>query len=123
MQNKIVTRGFGPIRNIPQTSALVVQGYGPLLPQFVVVALTEAQRPIRLRGGRSSAHRRLDQLDEVIIWAKLVDVNGQEGPVPNIKGWVKVKVDRTSRASALVEHVSTRVQSIFERIKVTVRLL
>jgi hypothetical protein len=116
LQNKIVTRGFGAVRTLPQSSGIVVQGYGPVPPAFVVAAL---ERPLRLRAGQSGTKRRMRELDEVIVWAKLVTVNEVEPKKP-VKGWIRAKVDSSSGyASVMAEQVSARARKAWEVIKVT----
>jgi hypothetical protein len=120
LQNKIVTRGLGVIRTVPQSSGIVVQGYGPKPPAFVVSAL---ERPLRLRLGQPGTKRRLEELDEVIVWAKLVTVNDVEPKKP-IKGWIRVKVRKDSGyAAVMAEHVASRVRAAWETIKVSVTRL
>lgn len=118
--NKLITRGLGATRLVANQAGPIVQGYGGP-PSFVVQALSG--RPARLRLGQSGTKRRLDQLDEVIVWAKLVEANGKV-PTRDVKGWIRVKVDRDRGfASVMVEHVSTRVREAWEFIRVHVRRL
>lgn len=119
LTNKIITRGMGALRTVPQSSGLVVQGYGPKVPTFVITALEERSR--RLRLGQSGTKRRLQELDEVIVWAKLVTVNDKGAPPPKVEGWIRVRVRKDSGyASVMAEHVSTRVRKAWETMKVTV---
>ena len=118
--NKLITRGLGARRAEANRAGPVVQGYGGP-PTFVVKALSE--RPARLRLGQSGTKRRLDQLDEVIVWAKLLEANGRT-PDRDVKGWIKVKVDKNrGYASVMAEHVSTRAREAWEFIRVSVRRL
>ena len=121
LQNKIVTRGFGVARSVPGTSGPVTMGYGPLAPGAVVTAI---ERPLRLRqGGQSGTKRRLQELDEVIVWAKMVEANGIE-PMRPIKGWVRVRVNRNSGyASVMAENLAVRVRKAWETVKVSVQRL
>lgn len=115
LQNKIITRGFGPKRSVPQSSGIVVQGYGGV-PSAIVQVI---ERPLRLRLGQSGTKRRLAQLDEVIVWAKLIEYNGVE-PHPPIKGWIRVRV---SKASGFASVMAESVRVIRDYIKVTVERL
>lgn len=115
--NRIITRGMGVSRGLSGRTSLVTQGYGGPVPGFVA----EAFRSVRV--GQSGTKRKIDQLDEVIIWAKLIEVNKQPAPPPDVKGWIKVKVDRNSHAAVLAEHISSRVRAAWETIRVTVRRL
>lgn len=119
--NKLVTRGFGAKRSIPNSAGPVMAGFGGP-PHFVVAALEE-NRPARLRLGQSGAKRRLDQLDEVIIWAKLIEVNNQVPKRP-IQGAIRVQVDKKQgTARVMAEHISSRAREAWEFIKVSVRRL
>ena len=121
LQNKIVTRGFGTVRSVPESSGLIVQGYGSSLP---LVIISSIERPIRLRTvGQSGTKRRLAQMDDVIVWAKLTELNGKPSPV-EVEGFVHVKVNSGAGfASVMAEHVSSRARAAWETIKVTVQRL
>lgn len=122
LYNKIITQGYGLNRQTVQSSGLVVLGIGTPLPNFIIETL-EDQRPLRLRYGQSGTKRRLDQLDEVIIWAKLIEVNG-EFPRSQIKGSVKVVFPKhRDPLKMTLEHVSTKIKNSWEDIKIRVRRL
>ena len=113
---KIITRGMGPATNgTPGLCSMVVQGYGGV-PTAIVAAI---ERPLRLRLGQSGTKRRLAELDEVIVWAKLIEANGTEPKRP-IKGWIRVRVSK-DRGFASVMAESVRV--VRDYIKVTVERL
>lgn len=115
MINKIVTRGFGEQRSVANSSGPVTMGYGPLVPAFVSSAF---RRP---KQGQSGFKRRMAELDEVIVWAKCIEVN-HHPPEKRVQGWIKVMVEKDrGYASVIAEHVSTRVRSALETIKVTVK--
>ena len=118
--NKLITIGLGPSNGTPGRAGIVTLGYGGP-PTFVVTEIEEAVRPLRLRLGQSGTKRRLEQLDEVIVWAKLIDVNGR-APKTEIKGSIRVPVTK-GRASVFVEGVSVRVRAAWETIRVTVSRL
>lgn len=134
IDNRLVTRGFGPPAAISGRTGLVVQGYGA--PSFVVNGIggdgsdvgslddstdsTPDDRPIRLRYGQSGRKRRLAELDEVIIWAKLMEVNNQATSLADIKGSVTVRTEKdVPPARVLAEHVASRPRTAWEFIKVT----
>lgn len=96
---------------------MVTQGYGGFVPRALVQSL------MSVTVGQSGAKRRLDQLQEVIIWAKLIEVNGKAAPPPDVKGWVKVKVDKPRGMAVMAEHISSRTREAWEFIKVNVRRL
>ncbi len=113
LTNKIVTRGFGAKRSVPGTSGPVTMGYGPLAPAFVIAALSQVKL------GQSGLKRRLAEMEEVIVWAKMIEANGKPPP-KEIKGWIRVRVNKKrGYAMAMAEHVGTRVRSILESIKVS----
>ena len=94
--NRLVTRGYG----------------GP--PAFVVQAI--------LRGitvGQSGAKRRLREMKEVLVWAKMIEINDTP-PKNNIEGTVRVEIKEGSTRVA-IEHVSSRIRNITESIKVFVK--
>jgi len=110
--NTLVTRGMGRHNN------LVTKGFvRGFLDQIVVTA----QRVIR--HGRSSARRAIEDINEIIVWAKLIEVNHKPSPI-KIQGFIKINLDKlSSYASTLVEYVSSRVRSTYEDIKITVKRL
>ena len=66
----------------------------------------------------------LQELEEVIIWAKLMTVNDTT-PIAPVKGWVHERIDKsTERIGGIIaEHVSSRIRDIAEFIKITVKKL
>jgi hypothetical protein len=97
---------------------LIVQGYTGLAPAFVTETLL---RQINL--GQSGAKRRLAELDEIIVWAKMIEANGKP-PERTIKGWIRVRVQKNQGyAAVMAEAVGTRVKSALDYIKVTVSRL
>ena len=115
--NRIVTRGMGRSRGEPGRAGLVTQGFGGP-PSFVLEAL---RRGVRVGGG--GTRRRLRELQPVIVWARLVEVNDRP-PARNIEGFVRVHVDKNNHyAAAMAEHVSTRVKKAWQDLKITVKRL
>jgi len=110
--NRIVTRGMGPHIN-----RLVTQGYGGP-PSFVVQAILRGISVRHVRG-QSGTKRRLREMNEFIVWAKLIEINDQQ-PKNKIEGFVKVHTKK-GFASATVEHVSSKMRNITESIKVFVK--
>lgn len=106
-------RGMGPHIN-----RLVTQGFGGP-PAFVVAAF---QRGIIV--GQSGTKRRLREMDTVIVWAKLIEVNRRPPhPKPGnekIQGFVVVPVSK-SYARVVASHVSSRVRKAWEDLKVIVK--
>jgi hypothetical protein len=110
--NRIITRGMGPHIN-----RLVTQGYGGP-PRSITGVITR-----RIEFGPSGKKRRTEGLDEIIVWAKLVGVDGKPPP-KKIEGFVRVGVNKDAGfARAMAEHVSTRVRQAWEDISIIVKRL
>lgn len=104
--NTIVTRGFGRHNNI------VTLG-------FVRGFFTEqAVRLINI--GQSGAKRAMKELEEILIWTKLVGVNDEE-PKKHIEGSLRVKIDASRHISLIAERVAHGVRRVITDIRVTVR--
>lgn len=113
--NRIVTRGFGSSRGLAGRAGPVTQGYGGP-PAFVVAAFKRG-----LIFGQSGHKRRLRELQPVIVWAKLVELNGQ-APSRKIEGFVTVRVDKDRGFTfVMAEHVSSRVKKVWEDFRVIVK--
>lgn len=114
--NKLITRGFGPSRGIAGRAGPITQGYGGII-AFVLAAV---RRGIKV--GRSSAQRRLQELEQtVLVWAKLIEFNNKE-PKKKIEGSVYARVNKT-RTSVFVEHVSNRAKQAWESFKVIAKIV
>ena len=106
--NTIVTRGFGRHNNI------VTLG-------FVRGFITEqAIRLINL--GQSGAKRAMKELEDVLIWAKLVGVNDDE-PKHRVEGSIRVRVDAARHISLVAERIAHGTRRVIDDIRVTVRRL
>jgi hypothetical protein len=108
---------MGTARRLPGVAGLVTQGYGGCPPEFVEEAIQRA-----IRKGRSGDKRYLEELEEIVVWAKLVQVNNRK-PEEKIEGSVRVKVDSNTKTVVQAEHFRQRVRNAIERIKVTVKRL
>lgn len=112
--NRLVTRGMGTSRGVPGRAGLVTQGMGGIF-RFVV---QQAERVIRY--GRSSAHRAVQGLEEIIVWAKLVKVN-DERPPQKVEGFVRVGIDRARHIAVnLIGSITSRARGVWEDIKITI---
>ena len=108
--NLIITKGLGCTTG--DCNRLIGQGYGgPAPPTFVTTAIR------RFAYGRRPDAR----IDEVIIWAKLLEVNGKV-PSRKIEGYTRTGIE-TSPVKAIVEHISSRSRETWEDIKVTIKRL
>lgn len=112
--NRIVTRGFGPSRDIAGRAGPITRGYGGVL-QIVAPAVERA-----IRRGKSGDKRYLDELEEVIVWAKLIEINNMP-PKKKIEGSVRVRVDSKTNVSVTAENVRSRVRNALDKIKVTIK--
>ncbi len=119
--NKIVTRGFGPKLVTAGAAGPVTQGYGSGFVLVTVELVAPEERPVRLRTmGQSGTKRAMAAMDTVVVWAKLVKVDGVPPDKP-LAGWIRVLVDRdVSKARALGEHVASRVKNVWSEARVEV---
>lgn len=106
--NRIIMRGMGPHIN-----RLICQGYGGP-PAFVITAILRG-----IRVGQSGTKRRLRELDPIIVWAKLIEVNDHPPP-KKIEGFITVYVSK-AYARVIASHVSTRVRKAWQDLKVIIQ--
>lgn len=106
--NKIVTRGFGPARDgVGNRAGPVTRGYGG---RFIQQIVEIVQRRI-LRGPSGQRH---EDLDEIVISAKMVELNNAPPP-KKIEGWIRVRVSGRYVRS-LVEHITSRVKQVLVNV-------
>ena len=107
---------MGPTRGgVPGRASMVVQGYGG----FFRAIKEQAIRMIK--AGQSGTKRRLQELQDVLVWAKLIRVN-DEAPRRVIQGSIVVKVSSASQiAIRVVERATVRVRKAIEDLKITVK--
>lgn len=108
--NRIVTRGLGPSRGLAGRAGPVTMGYGGP-PTFVTEAF------VRRVHGRSG-HRYEHDLHTVMLWARLVEVNGR-APDKKIEG--SVRVPYREGINVLAERVAVRARDIWRDVKITVK--
>lgn len=113
--NRLITRGMGTTRGVTGRAGMVTQGVGG---RFIEIIKQQAVRLIRI--GQSGTKRALKELEEVVVWAKLIRVN-DEKPQVQVQGSMKVKVDLTRKIAVMAEGVSTRVRKAWEDIKITMK--
>jgi hypothetical protein len=106
----MVTRGFG--RNPPGQVGLLTFG----LAKGFIEDVTRI-----IKAGQSGAKRALQELQEVIVGVRLIRIN--DAPPPKkIQGFVRVRVNLAARAAiTAAQYVSSRVKSVFEDIKITIK--
>ena len=107
--NTLVTRGFG------RNQSVVVQGFGIMA--FLKEVLT---RFITL--GKSSAKKALNEIHEVMVFAKLIRIN-EELPKNQIQGQLVVKLTETVTHAKVVDKVKVKARSMWEDVKITVKRL
>lgn len=115
--NRIITRGMGRSRGIPGRAGMVTQGYGGLFKKIV-------EAGVRLyKVGQSGAKRAARELEEVIVWAKLLRVNDAP-PKNDIKGFIKVNVSTVRNIAVnLVEGARLHTRKTWDSIKITIKRL
>lgn len=116
--NKLITKGFGSSLLVAGRAGLVTQGYGGEVPEFIPVAIERAIR--RTQGGSSSRQHPFDELEEVIIFARLLQINDEE-PVRVTKGIVSAPIYR-SPMKIFAERINTAIEEGIIRIKVYLRI-
>jgi hypothetical protein len=103
----LVTRGFGRNQNI------VAQGFS-----LMSVIRDAVLRFIEL--GQSGTKRALREIQEVVVWAKLLRVN-QKAPTVPIQGSVKVNLSDASQfVVRAASKISFKARSIFDNIKISI---
>lgn len=115
-RNKLVTRGFGPLSGgVPGRAALVSQGLGGFFQNIKRQAIRIVQ------AGQSGTKRALQELQEVMVWAKLIRINEEKPSIP-IQGSIKVRISKTSQiAAVLISKAKVRVREALEDVKITVK--
>ena len=115
-RNKLVTRGFGPVSGgVPGRASLVSQGLGGFFQNI-------KRQAIRIiRAGQSGTKRALQEIQEVMVWAKLIRINDEKPTIP-IQGSIKVRMSKTSQiAAVLISKATVRVREAWEDLKITVK--
>jgi len=107
---RLITRGLG--KNPPGVQGMITMGYGRRLIEEVVRII---------RKGQSGTKRALRELQEVVVWARLVSVNDRK-PDNTVQGFVRVRINAAARnAVTAAQFVSSRIRNIFEDIKVRIK--
>lgn len=116
MPNKIITIGMGPSAGNPGRSALITYGYGP--PPFI----TELIRRAVVNGGSSkSSKQRYRELEPVVVWAKLIEINGLV-PQVKVQDYSKSYLDQSNTNPVKdVSFVSSGIKDVWENIKFSIK--
>lgn len=116
MGNKLITRGLGPVTGgVPGRAALISQGLGGFFEEI-------KRQAIRIyRAGQSGTKRALQEIQEVMVWAKLIRINDEKPTIP-VQGSIKVRISNTNQiAAVLVSRAKVRVREAWEDLKITVK--
>lgn len=116
MINRIITRGMGTSRGLPGRAGMVTQGYGGV-PEFIPEAIESA-----IRVGRRGGSRYLEELNEITVWARLLEINGKYVK-RDIEGFVKVDKSQTTTKVISEGLFSRRIRSANEKIKIFIKKL
>jgi hypothetical protein len=118
--NRLITRGLGTSRGASGRAGLVTQGFGGV-PSVIIRTLETVPRRV-VKGSSDYGRRQLDELNVVVLWAKLIEINSKP-PSSIIQGSVRVKIDETSGVAVLVERFVSRISKTWSDIKITVKRL
>lgn len=119
MINQLITRGMGSSGSEFDSPGLATQGFGNN--STLAFVLEEIQQIIRIGG--SSVKRAVEEIQEIVVFAKLIRVNNDVNPV-KIEGFIQVKINAISYyAITLAEHISTRVRKAWEDVKISIHRL
>lgn len=117
--NKIVTRGFGVSRPVPERAGLVTMGFGD-----TAVVIIAPEVVSQIRHGRSSEERRRkeEEFRRLVAHAALISVN-ERAPVRVIEGNQTVANETDPRLNVVVRRIGpTRlfphgINIVVERVK------
>lgn len=112
MQNRLITKGF----TTSGKHSVITKGYGIF--DVIIREVVEVSRTI-IRVGKTSVSKTLDQIDEIIVYAKLVSINGKEATNNEIKGWIKITYNAARKIFVnVLKSTSPTVRSKFNEIVV-----
>ena len=115
--NRLVTRGMGTSPGPPGRASMVASGMGGIF----VAAAQAIKRVVRV--GQSGTKRALRELEEVVVWAKMIRVN-DEAPGKNVQGFVKVMMrDAKDYTVAATKEFKARTKNVLETLKIKVDIL
>lgn len=110
--NRIITRGLGASRGASGRAGLITQGYGGI-PPVIVQSLS---RPFK---HGKSGKRIIDEIELVTLWAKLIEVNGNEPKRP-IKGSISINIKNINVTSIIAERISYGINRLVKAIKISI---
>lgn len=116
--SRLITKGFGRTTQIGLQS-VVTLGYGGIYQQIKDQVKEQTARLVKV--GQSGTKRAIRELQEIIIWSKLIRINDSP-PKKNIQGLVRVKIDASvQKFIAAAKLVSVRTQKTINDIKITIK--
>lgn len=90
-------------------------GYGGIYQQI------KEQAARIVKAGQSGTKRALQEIQDVIIWTKLIRVNDVP-PAKNIQGIIRVRLNTAAHyAVKSAKYVSSRARSTYNDIKITIK--
>lgn len=94
-------------------------GYGGILQQIKDQVKDQANRLIKI--GQSGTKRALQELQEVIIWTKLIRIN-DVAPEKNIQGFIRIKLSSSvQQVVAAAKFISAKSKKTIDDIKITLK--
>lgn len=106
---------MGSSRGIPGRAGMITSGFGGKIFERIKEEFVRV-----VRTGRSAAEKITKEVQEVIIWAKLIRINNDKPEHPII-GHTKVKLSSSAIAVNIVEKISSRVRKTVDDIKITIK--
>lgn len=115
--NRLITRGMGTSRGAAGVAGMVTQGYGGFF-RKVKDALVDIAKK-----GRSSARKVIQEIEEIVVWAKLIRVNDSTPP-KLVQGYIAVKVDEAKNfVVKVLSGLTASVKATVNDIKITIKRL
>jgi negative regulator of genetic competence, sporulation and motility len=113
--NKLITRGYG---GTTQNAGILTLGMGgPVqIPDDVIEKLEDV---IRKTGGKLR-HSDVASLQEIVVWAKLIEINNLESKV-KIAGKHNLLEKNDSRYNIFVSFIVANKKKIFENVKIFIK--
>ena len=106
---------MGTSRGVAGRAGLITQGYGGIFKAIKEVAVKA------IKAGQSGAKRALQELEEVIVYARLIRIN-DDIPEKRLQGYIVVKIDKALNfAVSVASSVTSRVRNVWQDFRITVK--
>ena len=113
--NRIITRGMGTSRGVAGRAGLITQGYGGIFKAIKEVAVRA------IKTGQSGAKRALQELEEIIVYARLIRINDSM-PEKRLQGYVVVKIDKALNFTvSMASSISAHIRNVWQDFRITVK--